>query len=410
MFRAAMTAKRLGLSAACAILISLGPDAPANETRTVELYGVIDLSFYANTVSRSSTEIGGAVKGSQVGLTSGVLSGSRWGLRGSERLGDGWRAQFVLESGINAQEGTLGQGGLPFGRQATVGVQHPEFGTIDLGRKGSFSYEYMVPFDPFALSGSQAGAGTSFGSANGLRLNNFMAYESPWYAGWQAAIGYSLNTGLTAIYANSSSLNVQPGSTTFGNSDNMRALSAAVRHHQGPLELLLTLDVLYGANRAINNQGAQIPTNVTANPMAWILAASYDLKVVKLSGAIGQTIHGLFLGQSAGAGGYETPLQTASSDANVIFSAGVRATSYLASATIPVRGSDQILLSLQGMIPRGNLERNRQLSTQTIISAAYVHRFSKRTDVYVWGSYGHNFQSYLTAMSSVVGVGMRHLF
>jgi len=383
---------------------------PLTATAEVTLYGSIDLSLYYNVVSRGADEIGGAVNASQVGMTSGVLSGSRWGIKGTDDLGNGWSSGFVLESGVNAQEGTLGQGGLGFGRQATLSLKNRDWGTLDVGRRGTFSYLYMVPIDPFSLSGSQAGAGSSFGSANGLRFNNLITYETPTIEGFQGGIGYSFSTGLSAIYANGPTLETQSATNRFGSRGNMRGLTAALRYNKGPLSLLLTYDAVYGADKVIDKEGNTTPNNVKAAPHAWILGGSYDFKAFKLAAAFGQARNGLFLGQSAGAGGYESPLETSSADANIIFSAGVRITSYLLSATIPVRGNDQILVSWQGMLPRGDLEGTRQLSNQMILSTAYIHQLSKRTDLYLWGSYGNNYQTFSSAKSAVIGTGMRHIF
>jgi predicted porin len=61
----------------------------------VVLYGVVDAGLEhmdnGQTVSR---------------LSSGIAAGSRWGLRGTEDLGAGWRAVFVLESRIELDNGT----------------------------------------------------------------------------------------------------------------------------------------------------------------------------------------------------------------------------------------------------------------------------------------------------------------
>ena len=53
----------------------------------------------------------GASKGSVVREQSGNLAGSRWGLKGSEDLGGGYKAVMTLEGGFNSDTGTLGQGG-----------------------------------------------------------------------------------------------------------------------------------------------------------------------------------------------------------------------------------------------------------------------------------------------------------
>lgn len=166
------------LQGCAAALVLCSVSGVAMASSSVNLYGVIDLSLYYNSVSKASGVSGPAVSGSKVGITSGVLSGSRWGIKGNEQISDQWSAQFVLEQGVNAQTGTLGQGGLGFGRQSTLALSNTHWGSLQLGRAGTPSYNYMVPFDPFGISGSQAGWGASFGSANGVRPNNLILFQS----------------------------------------------------------------------------------------------------------------------------------------------------------------------------------------------------------------------------------------
>ncbi|OXH87878.1 porin, partial [Burkholderia multivorans] len=102
---------------AAPLLLSLAGLASAQSS--VTLYGIVD----AGVTYRSNERVGtaGAYTGhSNVGLTTGNLSGSRWGIKGSEDLGGGLRALFVLENGFDITNGTSGQGGRQFGRQAFV--------------------------------------------------------------------------------------------------------------------------------------------------------------------------------------------------------------------------------------------------------------------------------------------------
>ena len=98
---------------AAPLLLSLAGIASAQSS--VTLYGIVD----AGVTYRSNERVGspGAYTGhSDVGLTTGNLSGSRWGIKGSEDLGGGMRALFVLENGFDITNGTSGQGGRQFGR------------------------------------------------------------------------------------------------------------------------------------------------------------------------------------------------------------------------------------------------------------------------------------------------------
>ena len=80
---------------------------------SVTLYGIIDEGFNINT------NAGGQ---HLYNLSSSVIQGTRFGLRGAEDLGSGLKAIFTLENGFDVNTGKLGQGGLMFGRQAYVGV------------------------------------------------------------------------------------------------------------------------------------------------------------------------------------------------------------------------------------------------------------------------------------------------
>ncbi|MBB3260631.1 putative porin [Paraburkholderia bannensis] len=98
---------------------------------SVTLYGIVDtgIEYYNNA----------AKGGSFVGMP--TLTGevpSRFGLKGEEDLGGGYKTFFVLESGFAPGNGTLNYGGRLFGRQANVGVSSA-FGTLTLGRQMNMS-------------------------------------------------------------------------------------------------------------------------------------------------------------------------------------------------------------------------------------------------------------------------------
>jgi general bacterial porin, GBP family len=100
---------------------------------SVTLYGIIDSAIeYANVGA------GNAAK-----MDSGVLNGSRWGIKGSEDLGGGLQAIFVIENGFNMNNGTLGNGGLLFGRQSWVGFHSDTLGQLSFGRHYSVLHTFL---------------------------------------------------------------------------------------------------------------------------------------------------------------------------------------------------------------------------------------------------------------------------
>ena len=82
-------------------------------------------------------------------MINGVQNGSRWGLRGSEDLGDGLRAVFTLESGFDSGNGKPGQSSRLFGRQATIGLASDSWGQLDFGRQTNIASKYFGSIDPF---------------------------------------------------------------------------------------------------------------------------------------------------------------------------------------------------------------------------------------------------------------------
>ncbi|WP_250481226.1 porin [Caballeronia sp. GAOx1] len=186
--------KRSGLTVVgCAAFFAA---AQAHAQSTVTLYGIVDLGLqYAN--SAQTSRVGGVPQGaSQFALTDAHatgLSGSRWGLRGAEDLGGGWKAIFVIENGFLANSGTLAQGGAEFGRQSWVGLSSP-WGTVTAGRQ----YDPLVNYvQPFAASGNFAGYMGSHPDdldnlTNTNRINNSVKFESASYAGFKASALYSL--------------------------------------------------------------------------------------------------------------------------------------------------------------------------------------------------------------------------
>ncbi len=135
-------------------LAVLGAFSDATQAQsTVTLYGVADANL--EYVSHMSSVTPSLANGFATGpaknlyrLNSGGLSGSRWGLRGIEDLGNGLRALFVLESGFGIDTGSLQQDGRLFGRQAFVGVESEQVGSFAFGRQYTTLFDLMANFSP----------------------------------------------------------------------------------------------------------------------------------------------------------------------------------------------------------------------------------------------------------------------
>lgn len=127
-----------------ALFVTLGAAASlaavtARAQSSVTLYGIVDTGVqYYNHASG-----GGSVVG-MPNLTGEVPS--RFGLRGTEDLGGGFKTFFVLENGFALNTGALNYGGRIFGRQANVGISSP-YGTVTLGRQMNMSMYVLLNAD-----------------------------------------------------------------------------------------------------------------------------------------------------------------------------------------------------------------------------------------------------------------------
>lgn len=157
----------------------------AHAQSSVTLYGLLDVGIvYANNAGGHS----------QIQATSGNINGSRWGLKGSEDLGGGLKAVFVLENGFSAMTGKLAQGGAEFGRRAYVGLSSSQYGTITLGRQYDSLQDFTYMFEavnvwaPFYFA--HPGDLDNNGGSN--RVNNAIKYSSVSYGGFTFGGLYSL--------------------------------------------------------------------------------------------------------------------------------------------------------------------------------------------------------------------------
>jgi predicted porin len=137
----------------------------------VTVFGRID----ANVEYVNNSPVTGGGGGSAFKLNSGGLSGSRWGMEGTEELDGALKAFYRLEGGFNVDSGTLGQGGRLFGRGAYVGLKGG-FGELRVGRQYTTMFDLMEPYSidkyPNLYEPAVQWVGTSF------REDNMVKYIS----------------------------------------------------------------------------------------------------------------------------------------------------------------------------------------------------------------------------------------
>ena len=78
-------------------------------------------------------------------MTSGHTSGSRWGIKASEKLNADWTLRAHLESGIESDTGEFSSADRIFGRQMTLSLKNESFGEIAFGRSGRKVFRHGAP-------------------------------------------------------------------------------------------------------------------------------------------------------------------------------------------------------------------------------------------------------------------------
>ena len=162
----------------------------------INLYGVADMGVVHES---------GAASGSVTKVTSGMMSGSRFGMRGREDLGGGTAAFFTLEAGVLMDTGASGQGGLLFGRQAYVGLDG-NVGRLTLGRQYTTLALAQVEYDPFVtgLAGTSANLISAGGRGGSNRFDNGVKYNLPSkLGGLEGEISYALGEVAGSVATNS---------------------------------------------------------------------------------------------------------------------------------------------------------------------------------------------------------------
>jgi len=165
-----------------------GGAAHAADTN-VTLYGIADVSIrYINH--------GGDEGHSRLGMNNGAISNSRWGLRGTEDLGDGNKAFFRLESGFDMQNGK--ETDRFFNRYAYVGVDGGEIGAISLGRQDTPLFTILADtFDPLTVGNYTQNSWLPV-SMSRARSDNTVRYRNDKLGGFDLILSYSFNTDSVA--------------------------------------------------------------------------------------------------------------------------------------------------------------------------------------------------------------------
>lgn len=328
----------LSVLAAC----SAGAQAQSNIT----LYGLVD-----TTIRYSTNENAAGDKKWQ--MTDGVLTGSRWGLRGVEDLGGGMKALVTLESGFAPDTGTSLQGGRLFGRQGFVGLEGG-YGKLLFGRQYTLAHETLASFEAFAFANNSI-VGYQGGNYTGLRYDNTVKYSK--------ALG---DVTVNAAYT---------FGEVAGNTAANSAKAASAIYGRGPLRLGAVYQVTNNVTSAFFNA---VPAAQASQQKVWGMGGNY-----KFDSAL------LFFGYT------NSKLDVADYKNDVFYVS----TNYQLTPT----------MQLLGTVHYDKLKRNTGDGKRLTSALMLDYFLSKRTDVYVEVDYTKLSDAWV-GLANNAGLGSGNMF
>lgn len=161
-------------------IAALAAAGAAAAQSSVTLYGVVDTGYGFQRTKERAWRDAPTVSTRTNGVISGNLSGSRWGLKGQEDLGNGLSAVFNVEAGFDSADGKFSDGG--FNRRSVVGLKG-NFGQIVIGRD-------YTPMDAVA-GGNGFQAIDTVTSDNVLGIDKGSAFYTPRATGFHYSGDFS---------------------------------------------------------------------------------------------------------------------------------------------------------------------------------------------------------------------------
>ncbi len=392
----------------------LGAFAGSALAADVQLYGIVDTGLRYTHFDADSAAAGYDATDS-FGIQSGNQSGSRFGFKGTEDLGNGLTVGFILENQFNSDDGSLTDDDHFFRRESSLFLQGG-FGKVAMGRMGSInggtsSWAKYGVLSAFGTSWDYSAQAGSWAIGGGL-WDNMIAYETPDFAGFKVFAQYGMGTN---------------DAENESRSDRYYAIGAS--YANGPLNLYFAVDSINyqtaDANGALAN-ASDIDDSLTIT-----FGGNYDFEVLKLfAGAqyfdeIKLSKMGCGLGMMD-VTEYNSYYRTgAGTDADPYvdhngFASAFKGWSLGVSASIPAAGGQVLVgaayLDAEAADSVGKDNDKDELS-RWIVSAGYDYPLSKRTNVYGVVTYAQDSLEYTksnlkdqdpTIFAAMVGI--RHKF
>lgn len=372
----------------------LGAFAGSALAADVQLYGIVDTGVGYNHIDVDGLKVDGDKD--KFEMKSGQGSGSRWGLKGTEDLGNGLTVGFILEDGFSSDTGA--DSAPMFNRESSLFIEGG-FGKFAMGRIGSINNGQSS----WAKAGMISAFGTSDWGGYSAQIGNVMhmagqwdnmiAYQTPDFAGFKIYAQYGMGTN---------------DNENESRSDRYYALGAT--YNNGPFAGYFAVDSIN--YKTADADGAIAGASDIDDSLTVTLGGSYDFEVVKVYlGA--QYFDEVKLSKFSGVLGDAGVIDT---DAKKDYK--VKGYAVTLSGDAPLWGGKAMFGIGYTDAETADSEDNAQdvELSRYVVSVGYDYPFSKRTDVYAVASYMQDsWENKKTADDAdpsayTLYVGLRHRF
>lgn len=353
-----------------ALAATLAGFALSAQAANVEVYGLIDTGLNYQHVD---SDRAGEDNVTKFQMKSSQSTPNRWGLRGTEDLGDGLKVGFVLESQFTSDDGALMPGNRLFHRAAQIMLMSDDYGTLVLGRSGMLRSGFGTTgiwggkVAPFSNSWGDYMVGSKYIMPGGFKPgDNTITYQSPVMSGLQ----------LHAQYSNQLDAAGAADWEEEGKNSTDRQWALGATYTGGPVHVAAVLDsVLYGRTA---ETGGYDPDD----SLSFSLAATYDFGFMKLY-ASGMYFSDMLASEFQGHNGMKS-ITTVAADGNIVSFKGY---SLQLGTTVPAWGGT-VKANLGWMDAsvdhRYTDAADKFGDTDRIgFSLGYVYPLSKKAEVYV---------------------------
>lgn len=343
---------------------------------SVTLYGIIDTGFAYNSYNDDKYSTLTDNADNSFGMMSGQSSGSRFGLKGVEELGNGLTVGFILEDGFSSDTGA--EKDQMFDRESSLFIEGG-FGKFGMGRLSTLANDSGTTglggyFSSFGTGWGDVGVQNYMQAYRPNRMDNMVYYKTPNFAGAEVWVLYGMGDEEDKTYENESSRD--------------RYYAAAVTYNNGGLSLYGAVDVLnkasFGDNNTADTEDDQITITAAVNYDCGFAKSYLGVHWFDNAKAVGSSSFG---GDWGRMGNFKDddgdPIHSGFGDAN--------GWSVMLGVDIPV-GNGKVKTTLGYLdassdnenVSSGDVDQDLK---RFMVGAGYEYYLSKRTTVYMGAGY-----------------------